>query len=102
MRTQTFILASCRPYIDRLGDVWCGQLYGITVGDYVTFTNVKEEYEEGSFTKGFHLSIPLDVLTVTPNRTRAQFNWTLFTRDGGQMVEILSYGLTDERSPAVE
>lgn len=74
----------------------------ITAGAYATFTNVsKEEYGEGSFTKGFYLSIPLDVLTVTPNRTRARFNWTPLTRDGGQMVGHL-YGLTDERSPAVE
>ncbi|OIV46047.1 hypothetical protein BK025_14755 [Sodalis sp. TME1] len=78
---------------------------GITAGAYATFTNVsKEEYGEGSFTKGFYLSIPLDVLTVTPNRTRAQFNWTPLTRDGGQMVgrKYYLYGLTDERSPAVE
>lgn len=77
----------------------------ITAGAYATFTNVsKEEYGEGSFTKGFYLSIPLDVLTVTPNRTRAQFNWTPLTRDGGQMVgrKYYLYGLTDERSPAVE
>lgn len=78
---------------------------GITAGAYATFTNVsKEEYGEGSFTKGFYLSIPLDVLTVTPNWTRAQFNWTPLTRDDGQMVgrKYYLYGLTDERSPAVE
>ncbi|WP_256364200.1 YjbH domain-containing protein [Sodalis-like endosymbiont of Proechinophthirus fluctus] len=28
----------------------------------------KEEYSERSFTKDFYLSIPLDVLTITPNR----------------------------------
>ncbi|TCL05705.1 YjbH domain-containing protein [Sodalis ligni] len=77
---------------------------GITAGAFATFTNVsKEEYGEGSFTKGFYLSIPLDLLTVTPNRTRAQLNWIPLTRDGGQMVgrKFYLYGLTDERSPAL-
>jgi len=78
---------------------------GVTAGVFATFTNVSAaQYGEGSFTKGFYLSIPLDLLTVTPNRTRAQLNWIPLTRDGGQMVgrKYYLYGLTEERSPAVE
>ncbi|MDU8421091.1 YjbH domain-containing protein, partial [Pseudomonas syringae] len=38
---------------------------GVTVGAYATLTNVsKQEYGEGSFTKGFYISVPLDLLTV--------------------------------------
>ncbi len=78
---------------------------GVTAGVFATFTNVSaEQYGEGSFNKGFYLSIPLDLLTVTHNRTRAQLNWIPLTRDGGQMVgrKYYLYGLTEERSPAVE
>ncbi|WP_413721837.1 YjbH domain-containing protein [Sodalis sp. RH24] len=78
---------------------------GVTAGAFATFTNVsKEDYGEGSFTKGFYLSIPLDLLTPTPNRSRAQLNWIPLTRDGGQMVgrKYYLYGLTEERSPALE
>ncbi len=77
---------------------------GIIAGAFATFTNVsKEQYGEGSFTKGFYLSIPLDLLTVSPNRSRAQLNWIPLTRDGGQMVDrkFYLYGLTEERSPAL-
>ena len=78
---------------------------GITAGVFATFTNVSAaQYGEGSFNKGFYLSIPLDLLTITPNRTRAQLSWIPLTRDGGQMVgrKYYLYGLTEERSPAVE
>ena len=77
---------------------------GVTAGAFATFTNVsRQDYGEGSFTKGFYISIPLDLLTVTPNRTRAQLNWIPLTRDGGQMVgrKFYLYDLTGERSPAV-
>jgi len=77
---------------------------GVVAGAFATFTNVSAaEYGEGSFTKGFYLSIPLDLFTVTPNRTRASLSWIPLTRDGGQMVDrkYYLYDMTDERSPAV-
>ena len=77
---------------------------GVIAGAFATFTNVSAaEYGEGSFTKGFYLSIPLDLFTVTPNRTRASLSWIPLTRDGGQMVDrkYYLYDMTDERSPAV-
>jgi hypothetical protein len=77
---------------------------GVIAGVFATFTNVSAaEYGEGSFTKGFYLSIPLDLFTVTPNRTRASLSWVPLTRDGGQMVDrkFYLYDMTDERSPAL-
>lgn len=78
---------------------------GVIAGAFATFTNVSQtDYGEGSFTKGFYISIPMDLLTVTPNRSRAQLNWIPLTRDGGQMVgrKYYLYGLTDERSNALK
>lgn len=73
---------------------------GVTVGTYATITNVsREEYGEGDFTKGFYISIPMDLFTVTPNRSRAQINWTPLTRDGGQKLgrKYQLYDMTTER-----
>ena len=75
---------------------------GVIVGAFATKTNVSaEEYGEGEFTKGFYISVPLDILTVQPSRTRAQINWIPLTRDGGQMLsrKYQLYNITDSRSP---
>ncbi|CCP08681.1 Uncharacterized lipoprotein yjbH precursor [Erwinia amylovora MR1] len=73
---------------------------GIIVGAYATKTNVSsQEYGEGDFTKGFYISIPLDVFSVIPTRDRAQINWTPLTRDGGQMLgrKYQLYDMTSDR-----
>ena len=73
---------------------------GVMVGVYATKTNVSsEQYGEGDFTKGFYLSIPMDLFTVTPTRGRAQVNWVPLTRDGGQMLgrKYQLYDLTSDR-----
>ena len=73
---------------------------GVMVGVYATKTNVSsEEYGEGDFTKGFYISIPMDLFTVTPTRGRAQVNWVPLTRDGGQMLgrKYQLYDLTSDR-----
>ncbi|AXU96788.1 hypothetical protein CI789_17145 [Erwinia persicina] len=73
---------------------------GITVGAYATKTNVSaEEYGEGDFTKGFYISVPMDVFSVSPTRGRAQVNWTPLTRDGGQMLgrKYQLYDMTTDR-----
>ncbi|QKJ88938.1 Membrane protein [Paramixta manurensis] len=73
---------------------------GITVGAYATLTNVSAaDYGEGSFTKGFYVSIPLDLFSVSPVRGRAQINWTPLTRDGGQMLgrKYQLYDMTTDR-----
>ncbi|KOR28931.1 hypothetical protein TI03_03560 [Achromatium sp. WMS1] len=74
---------------------------GIIVGAYAAFTNVSaEEYGEGSFTKGFGISIPLDLLTFTPVKGRVQIPWAPLTRDGGQMLIHPSLKSTTEiRAP---
>ncbi|MCU5772644.1 YjbH domain-containing protein [Erwiniaceae bacterium BAC15a-03b] len=73
---------------------------GVTVGAYATMTNVSaDEYGEGSFTKGFYVSIPMDLFSVRPVRGRAQINWTPLTRDGGQMLgrKYQLYDMTSDR-----
>lgn len=75
---------------------------GVIVGAYASFTNVSaEEYGEGSFTKGFFMSIPFDLFSRRPTRQRVSFNWTPLTRDGGQrlMRRVTLYGVTDARGP---
>ena len=60
---------------------------GVIVGAFAAFTNVSaEEYGEGSFTKGFYVSVPLDLFVLTPARGRGEFPWIPISRDGGQML----------------
>ncbi len=74
---------------------------GIVFGAYAAFTNVSaEEYGEGSFTKGFYISIPFDVFSLSPAKGRGRIPWVPISRDGGQLlhrpVELI--GLTSDRS----
>ncbi|WP_413282539.1 YjbH domain-containing protein [Vibrio sp. MA40-2] len=75
---------------------------GIIAGAYASYSDLTaDEYGEGSFTKGFYLSFPLDILTVKPSRQRANINWQPLTRDGGQMLnrKYQLFKVTDSRSP---
>ncbi len=75
---------------------------GIIVGAYATLTNLTaDEYGEGSYNKGFYISIPLDILTVKPSTSRANIGWEPLTRDGGQMLRKKHnlFEETDARSP---
>lgn len=77
---------------------------GVTVGVWAALSNVsKEDYGEGGFSKGFYVSIPLDLMTISPNRNRAVVSWTPLTRDGGQMLgrKYQLYGITDDRERPV-
>ncbi|WP_420934470.1 YjbH domain-containing protein [Alteromonas sp. A081] len=61
---------------------------GIIVGAFAAFTNVSsEEYGEGSFTKGFYISIPTDLFLLQPSKGRGFFPWIPISRDGGQMLQ---------------
>jgi hypothetical protein len=74
---------------------------GIVVGAYAAFTNVSsEEYGEGSFTKGFYLSIPFDLFSLKPAKGRGRLPWVPIARDGGQALirPISLYNVTEERS----
>ncbi|MDC0602878.1 YjbH domain-containing protein, partial [Aliiglaciecola sp.] len=75
---------------------------GIVVGAYAAFTNVSaEDYGEGSFTKGFYISIPFDLFTFAPAKGRGRLPWVPIGRDGGQMLKkpVQLRGLTEIRSP---
>ncbi|MBQ4771637.1 YjbH domain-containing protein [Pectobacterium versatile] len=71
---------------------------GIIAGAFATKTNVSAaEYGEGSFTKGFYVSIPFDLLFTEPTVKRGSVGWVPLTRDGGQMLQRRNplYGVTD-------
>ncbi|MEC9261532.1 MAG: YjbH domain-containing protein [Pseudomonadota bacterium] len=78
---------------------------GIVVGAFASFTNVSsEEYGEGSFTKGFYISVPLDLFILQPATGRGQFPWVPIARDGGQMLNrpVQLIGVTEMRSPFLD
>lgn len=75
---------------------------GVIAGAFVTKTDLSaEEFGEGSYSKGFYISIPLDVMTIRPSRERATISWLPLQRDGGQMLgkKHSLYEMTDARSP---
>ncbi|MDO6692979.1 YjbH domain-containing protein [Aliiglaciecola sp. 3_MG-2023] len=75
---------------------------GIIVGAYAAFTNVSaEEYGEGSFTKGFYISIPFDLFSLAPAKGRGKIPWVPIGRDGGQMLQrpVELRSLTEVRAP---
>jgi Exopolysaccharide biosynthesis protein YbjH len=75
---------------------------GIIVGAYAAFTDVSsEEYGEGSFTKGFYISIPSDLFLLQPSKGRGSFPWVPIARDGGQMLRrpVRLIDTTEVRSP---
>lgn len=74
---------------------------GIVVGAYATKTNVSAaQYGEGDFTKGVYVSVPLDLFSASPARSRAAIGWTPLTRDGGQKLgrKFDLYSLTSDKS----
>ena len=75
---------------------------GVVAGAYAAFTNVSsEEYGEGSFTKGFFISIPFDLMSIRNTRERVGFTWVPLSRNGGQQLQRRTrlYDYTDDRSP---
>lgn len=75
---------------------------GIIMGAYAAFTNVSaKEYGEGSFTKGFYISIPFDMFSFAPAKGRGRIPWVPIGRDGGQMLKrpVALRDLTEVRSP---
>lgn len=75
---------------------------GIVVGAYAAITDASaQEYGEGSFTKGFYLSIPFDLFSITPATGRGRLPWIPISRDGGQMLNrpVNLFNVTEARSP---
>ncbi|OEE74711.1 hypothetical protein A1OQ_08540 [Enterovibrio norvegicus FF-162] len=78
---------------------------GVIAGAYMAKTNLSaEQFGEGSFNKGFYISIPFDIFTVKPSANRALIGWTPLSRDGGQMLsrKYSLYSMTDARYPNSE
>ncbi|MDD2341534.1 MAG: YjbH domain-containing protein [Tolumonas sp.] len=68
---------------------------GIVAGAFMTITNVSAaQYGEGSFTKGFYISIPFDIMSIRRTNNYTTLSWVPLTRDGGQMLGK-RYGLYD-------
>lgn len=60
---------------------------GVVVGAFATKTNVSaEEFGEGTFDKGFYISIPLDMLIRRSTKRQVGFAFRPLSRDGGQRV----------------
>ncbi len=75
---------------------------GVIAGAYMAKTNLSaKEFGEGSFNKGFYLSIPFDLLTVKPSTSRIGIAWAPLSRDGGQMLarKYHLYDMTNARDP---
>jgi hypothetical protein len=75
---------------------------GVELGAFATRTNVSaQKFGEGSFDKGFYISIPFDALYPKSSRRSANFLFRPLTRDGGQKVRdgVDLYGATDAADP---
>lgn len=60
---------------------------GIRAGVFATLTDVSAaDFGEGSFDKGFFLSIPLDIYATRPTKTRFGLTYRPVTRDGGAQL----------------
>lgn len=78
---------------------------GIVVGAYAAITDVSsQDYGEGSFTKGFYLSIPFDFFSLRPAIGRGNIPWVPIARDGGQPLNrpVKLIDLTEGRSRFME
>lgn len=74
---------------------------GIIAGAFAAKTNVSaDEFGEGSFNKGFYISVPFDLLQLRHAKGRGTISWIPITRDGGQMLirEFRMTGFTEDRS----
>ncbi|ELR63787.1 Putative outer membrane lipoprotein YmcA [Photobacterium marinum] len=75
---------------------------GVIAGAFAAITNLSaDEFGEGSYNKGFYISIPFDIMTVKPSTNRANISWLPLSRDGGQMLnrKYELFSITDARYP---
>lgn len=75
----------------------------IRAGIFFTRTNVgASQFGEGSFDKGFMVSIPLQLFFGQPSTSMTNFIYRPLARDGGQMLDISKplYDETDGYDPA--
>lgn len=74
---------------------------GIVVGAFAAITDMSAaEYGEGSFSKGFYVSIPFDLFSLKSSTGKGKIPWVPIARDGGQMLNrpVNLNGLTEARS----
>lgn len=70
------------------------------IGFWATKTNVSaEEFGEGSFDKGFYITLPFSLYTLKSTKQTGQIRYSFLTRDGGQKLNRQTelYDLTDLR-----
>jgi hypothetical protein len=75
---------------------------GIVIGAFATKTNVSSvDYGEGSFSKGFYMSIPFDLFSIKNSVGRGRLPWVPISRDGGQPLNrpVQLFEITERRSP---
>jgi hypothetical protein len=74
---------------------------GVRIGAWATLTNVSaEDFGEGSFDKGFYVTLPLELFLTKSSTRYGSFSFRPLTRDGGQMVNTRNklYDLTGASS----
>jgi hypothetical protein len=74
---------------------------GVRFGVWATFTDVPAEvFGEGSFDKGFYVTIPFEVFLTKSTTRRGTFGFRPITRDGGARVAVLGrlHGLASSGS----
>ncbi|NQV81967.1 MAG: YjbH domain-containing protein [Alphaproteobacteria bacterium] len=93
------------PWYDILGQLHVGQYLagdkgatfqlsrrfdsGVRVGAFFTLTDVPfSVFGEGSFDKGFFVTLPLDLFSTRSSTSAGLFGFRPLTRDGGQRVSV--------------
>ncbi len=74
---------------------------GVRMGAWATLTNVSAaQFGEGSFDKGFYVSLPFDLLTTASTQSKATMMIQPLTRDGGARLSRNKtlYDMTDGRN----
>jgi hypothetical protein len=62
---------------------------GVSIGMWATFTDVSaEDFGEGSFDKGFSVTVPFDLFFSKTSTKTGSFAFRPLTRDGGQKIGI--------------
>lgn len=72
---------------------------GVRMGAWATFTTAGRRYGEGSFDKGFYISVPLDLFLPLSSSRPKYVYWQPLLRDGGARLNkaYSLYDMTDDR-----
>lgn len=89
LHLDTQVSVGCYLAGDCGGTVIAARVFdsGARFGVFATKTDVSaREFGEGSFDKGFFVTIPFDLFLPSSSRSSASFSFRPLTRDGGQFV----------------